>query len=141
MAGPMGFRGDEVVALVEQLELADRVQLLGRVSDAVLAGLYRGATALCFPSVIEGYGLPLVEAMAEGLPIVASDIDVSREVAGDAAVYFPVGDDRAFATALAEVTSDQELRGRLGAVGRSRSAELTWERTAALTAETYRRLT
>ncbi|HWA66764.1 MAG TPA: glycosyltransferase family 1 protein [Mycobacteriales bacterium] len=138
MAGPMGFRGEEVSRLIEQLGLTGRVQLLGRVSDARLAGLYRCATALCFPSIIEGYGLPLVEAMAEGLPIVASDIDVSREVAGDAARYFPVGDDHAFAQALADVAGDPQLRADLGSVGRARSAELTWQRTAALTAAAYR---
>jgi glycosyltransferase involved in cell wall biosynthesis len=140
MAGPMGFRGEEVVALVDKLGLGDRVRMVGRVGDDVLAGLYRNAVALCFPSVIEGYGLPLVEAMIEGLPIVASDIDVSREVAGDAAVYAPVGDDEAFAAAIESVVQDGDLRARLGATGRARSAELTWERTAALTAEAYRRV-
>jgi glycosyltransferase involved in cell wall biosynthesis len=78
--------------------------------------------------------------MVEGLPIIASDIEVTREVAGDAAVYAPVGDDAAFAAAIESVVRDADLRARLVAMGHVRRSELTWERTAALTAAVYRQV-
>jgi glycosyltransferase involved in cell wall biosynthesis len=139
MAGPRGYRADEVAEVAAATGVADRVEMLGRVSDAELADLYRGATALCLTSVIEGFGLPLVEAMAVGLPIVASDIEVAREVAGDAAVYAPVGDAEAFAAAVHRVATDDELRATLQRNAALRSQQFSWARTAELTAAAYRK--
>jgi glycosyltransferase involved in cell wall biosynthesis len=139
MAGPRGYRAQEVADVATAVGVADRIEMLGRVSDAEVAALYRGATALCLTSVIEGFGLPLVEAMAFGLPIVASDIAVTHEVAGDAAIYAPVGDAEAFAAALHRVVTDDELRSTLKRNAARRSQQFSWTRTAELTAAAYRK--
>ncbi|HVY08717.1 MAG TPA: glycosyltransferase family 1 protein [Mycobacteriales bacterium] len=138
IAGPMGYRHEDVLRLISALRLENRVLLLGRVSDAELADLYRDAELFCFSSVIEGFGIPLLEAMHAGLPIVCSDIDVAHEVAGDAAVYVPVGDFEGFASQVSTVLGDSTLRSDLAAAGRARSALFSWQRTAALTIEAYR---
>lgn len=132
LAGPPGHRAQEVLDLV-----GDRVVALGRVPDDVLAGLYAGAVALCSTSVAEGFGLPLVEAMAAGAPLVATDLEVSRDVAGDAALYVPVGDERAWARALERVTAEPALRRGLVDRGRVRAEEFTWTRTVARTQRAY----
>jgi glycosyltransferase involved in cell wall biosynthesis len=139
IAGPPGYRHEEVTSLVTSLGLEGRVTFSGRVSDSRLAALYQHAEALCFTSVVEGFGLPLVEAMSSGLPIVSSDIEVAREVAGPAAVYFPVGEAEALAEAVRRVVHSAELRERLVAAGRARSEEFTWDRTAELTEVAYAR--
>jgi glycosyltransferase involved in cell wall biosynthesis len=114
------------------------VTRLGSVSDSALAALYRDALALCFPSVSEGFGLPVLEAMAAGLPVVAADIPATREVAGDAAVLVPASDVGAWADAIAALASDSAMRERLTIAGRRRGGEFTWERTAKATIEAYR---
>lgn len=138
IVGPVGYRGNEVVALMKRLGVSDRVTLAGRVSDSALAGLYAGATALCMPSLIEGFGMPLVEAMSVQLPIVASDIDVVREVAGDAAIRVPAGDVDGFAQALASVTEDGQLRARLAHAAHGRAEAFSWDRTVTATVAAYR---
>jgi len=139
VAGPVGFRGEEVIALATRLGLDDRVRFAGHVTDGELAGLYQGATALCLPSVIEGFGLPLVEAMSAGLPIIASDIPVVREITSDAALLVPVCDPDRLAAALAQVLSDADLRAKLRARGVERAKDFSWERTARATLEGYER--
>lgn len=138
IVGPVGFRGEETLKLAGELDLADRLVIAGRVDDGKLASLYAGATALCFPSLAEGFGLPLVEAMRAGIPIVASDIDATREIAGDAAMRFPAGDVSALAEALRTITTDAELRARLATAGKQRAGLFTWERTATGTVAAYR---
>lgn len=135
LAGPPGFRAGETLEL-----LGPDVLSLGRVEDAVLSALYRGATALCFPSVAEGFGLPLLEAMNAGLPIVASDLPVMREVAGDAASYVPALDVEAWSRAIEEVTGEVSRRQRLTEAGRVRAQGLTWARTAEATISAYERV-
>lgn len=110
------------------------VRLLGRVSDAALAGLYAGALALVLPSRVEGFGLAPVEALAQSTPVVVSDLPVLREVLGnDGALFVPVGDERALATALLRVADDPALRARLAASGRRNTAGLSWTMTARAT--------
>jgi glycosyltransferase involved in cell wall biosynthesis len=140
IVGPTGFRGEEVYDLAARLDLGDRVRFTGHVSDGTLASLYAGATALCFPSLAEGFGMPLVEAMQAELPIVASDIDATREVAADAALLFPAGDAAALAEALQRITTEADLRDRLTTVGRSRASLFTWERTVAATVAGYQKV-
>jgi glycosyltransferase involved in cell wall biosynthesis len=138
IVGPAG--GDEplIRRTIDELQLQGRVVRLGPVEDSVLAGLYRGATALCFPSIAEGFGLPVLEALGAGLPVIASDLPVFREVAGNAALFVPVGDDEAFANAF-DAISERRLRTRLAAAGRERAAAFTWDRTAEATVSAYRR--
>jgi glycosyltransferase involved in cell wall biosynthesis len=103
---------------------------LGRIADADLAAVLAGATALAAPSRAEGFGLPLLEAMAAGVPVVASDIDAFNEVGGGAPLLVPVGDAAALAAALERVDSDDGLRGDLRRRGLERAAHYSWEETA-----------
>jgi glycosyltransferase involved in cell wall biosynthesis len=120
--------------------LGGRVRAMGRVDDARLARLYAGATALCFPSLAEGFGLPVLEAMAAGTPVIASDLEVLREVAGDAALFVPPTDLRGWVAALERVAADEALRRRMQAAGRAAAAGRTWDATAASTVTAYERL-
>ena len=114
----------------------------GFVTIERLAELYRGALALVMPSLEEGFGLPVAEAMACGTPVIASDIPALREVAGDAALYVNVGRAEARPTlsdVMAQIMGDASLRRELGERGRVRAAQFTWRRCAELTREAYRR--
>ncbi|HUR82108.1 MAG TPA: glycosyltransferase family 1 protein, partial [Thermoanaerobaculia bacterium] len=111
-----------------------RVRAEGFVSIEKLAALYRGAIALVMPSLEEGFGLPVAEAMACGTPVIASDIPSLREVSGGAALHT-----NDFAAAMRRVINDETLRAELSAKGRERARRFTWRRCAELTAEAYRR--
>jgi glycosyltransferase involved in cell wall biosynthesis len=118
--------------------LADRVVFPGRVSDAELAALYGGALAYAFVSYSEGFGLPGLEAMSAGLPVVAASAGSLPEIYGDAARYCDPRDADSIAAALDQVASDEQLRTRLVALGRERAAEFSWQRTAEQTLAVYR---
>ena len=112
----------------------------GYVDDARVAGLVAGARLLVFPSLYEGFGMPLVEAMEEGLPVVAVKAGATLETVGDAAVVTEPEDVEGFADAMMRVASDEDLRARLVAAGRARAAQFSWTRTAEATLGLYRRL-
>ena len=134
LAGPDGPEADTLLG-----EVGSRVVRLGRVTDAELSRLYDDALALCFPSVAEGFGLPLVEAMSAGLPVLAHDLPIVQEVTAGAAVLVPLGDAAAWRDALERCAFDPDLLGRCAAAGRRRAALFTWEETARTTVEAYRR--
>jgi len=120
-------------ALTEAIAAArhrDRIVRVGYVDDEARAGLLNGARAFAFPSVYEGFGLPPLEAMRAGVPVVATAAGPLPEVLGDAAVIVPVGDADALAAALDEVVHDDALRARLIAAGRTRAAGYSWDRCA-----------
>jgi glycosyltransferase involved in cell wall biosynthesis len=106
---------------------------VGYVQDADLAVLYRHAAALVFPSKYEGFGLPVLEAMRSGTPVVCTRATSLPEVAGDAALYVGVDDDTGLATALARILYDEPFRARLSDAGRARAGEFRWEDTARAT--------
>jgi glycosyltransferase involved in cell wall biosynthesis len=131
-----------------EAELRDRAQRLGVGGDVVfpawipaadLDRLYALADAVVFPSLYEGFGLPVLEAMARGVPVATSDRSSLPEVAGDAAVLFDPEDVGAIRAAMERLLGDAAERARLAAAGRARAAEFTWERTAALTVAAYER--
>jgi glycosyltransferase involved in cell wall biosynthesis len=115
------------------------VHLCGWIDDAQLEGLYAAATCLAFPSLAEGFGLPVLEAMARDLPVACAAASSLPEVAGDAALLFDPHSVDAIAGAIAALLQDPALRSRLIARGRTQAATFTWERTAAATAASYAR--
>ncbi len=129
-AGQPGWGDQDPLALAAAAGLPPgRVRLLGRVSDPDLAVLLRRATALVVPSRAEGFGLPLLEAMAVGTPVVTSDAPALVEVGGGAARVSPL-DPQELARALAEVAGDEDLRARMAAAGRVRAAAYSWDSAA-----------
>jgi glycosyltransferase involved in cell wall biosynthesis len=115
-----------------------RVKLAGPVDDPVLQALYRAAEGLAYPSLYEGFGLPVVEAMAHGLPVLTSDRSSLPEVAGDAAMLVDPLDRGAIAKGLVRLVTDSALRRRLADAGPRRAARFTWSATAAGTWAAYR---
>jgi glycosyltransferase involved in cell wall biosynthesis len=107
-----------------------RVILEGEVSDVRLAALYRGAAAFVFPSLYEGFGLPVLEAMAYGTPVVASTAASVPEAGGDAALYFPPTDASALASQLTRVLTDDALAASLRSLGLARAAAMSWDACA-----------
>jgi glycosyltransferase involved in cell wall biosynthesis len=117
------------------VELGAEVRRLGRVSDEELARLYRGARCLAYPSLYEGFGIPIVEAMASGTPVVTSRGGATEEVAGGAAVLVDPLDPASIAAGIEEAAA---RRDELARAGLERAREFSWEKTARLTAEVYR---
>ena len=115
-----------------------RVKLAGPVADATLHALYQRADGLAYPSLYEGFGLPVLEAMAQGTPVLTSDRSSLPEVAGDAALLVDPTDRGAVAKGLVRLIADGALRQRLKAAGPRRAAGFTWPATAAATWATYR---
>lgn len=111
---------------------------LGYAADGEVAALYRHALAVALPSIYEGFGLPAVEAMYAGAPLVMSDIPVLREVGGDAALFVPPDDPGAWADAMERVLGDAELRRDLAARGRARREAFDWRRTAESTVAVWK---
>lgn len=137
----VGRAGAGQAALLERIAargLADRVKLPGYLPDADVRNLYHAASALVFPSSCEGFGLPLLEAMAAGLPAAVSKSGALPEIGGEAAVYFDPDDPSDMAGRIIDVLTDPGLRGSLRRSGPARAAEFRWERTAAQTLDFYR---
>lgn len=111
-------------------ELAERIHLVGSVPYGDVAAWYAGATLFVFPSYLETFGHPLLEAMASGVAVAAGDIPVSREVAGDAARYADPHDTKALADAMEDLLVDPELRRELALRGRRRVERFSWDRSA-----------
>lgn len=132
-----GYEGD--IALVRRLGLEDRVRFLDYVPPGDLPALYTGATVFAFPSLYEGFGLPVLEAMACGAPVVTSNVSATAEIAGDAALLVDPRDTEAIASAIQRVAEDARLAADLRARGFRRAAEFSWERAARETVAVYER--
>jgi glycosyltransferase involved in cell wall biosynthesis len=122
-----------------RLGLADAVALPGYLSDADLEGLYAAASAFAFPSLNEGFGLPLLEAMAREVPVVTSSVSALPEVAGDAALLVDPTSVEEIAQAVTRVLTDDGVRRRLVSAGRERPQAFTWERCAQGTLDSWQR--
>ncbi len=133
-AGPEKRGADEVKRAVARLGLARQVTFAGHVPKERLAELYRGAACLVFPSRYEGFGLPVLEAMASGTPVVAARATAIPEVAGDAAILVEPGDPAALARGVEQALAG---RSRLAAAGLERAGLFSWTETARRTAEVY----
>jgi glycosyltransferase involved in cell wall biosynthesis len=135
--GDRGGRLDVLDAIL-RTRLTGRVHLVGRVEDDELPALYSGARALVFPSLYEGFGLPALEAMACGTPVIASNTTGLAEAVGDAGVTVDPRSAEELTDAMRRVLDDDALRERLIAAGLARAAEFTWGRMARSTAAVYR---
>jgi glycosyltransferase involved in cell wall biosynthesis len=140
VAGQKGWLYDESLKAIETLRLSDHVRLLGAVEAAALPGLYQGARLFAMPSLYEGFGLPALEAMACGTPVLAANTGALPEVVGDAGILLPPTDPAAWATAMARVLTDPVLEAELRWQGRQRAAGFSWDRAARQTLEVYRRV-
>jgi glycosyltransferase involved in cell wall biosynthesis len=116
------------------------VVVTGYLDDNALDSVLRGADALLFPSVYEGFGLPVLEAMAAGVPVACSNAAALPEIAGDAALYFPPDDLEKMASSVAEISRDRALRAGLRELGRKRADLFSWEKAARETLAIYRRV-
>ncbi len=130
IAGNRWYHGGAPEQKARSLGLNGRVQFLGYVPRADLPALYSGATALVYPSLLEGFGLPIVEAMACGAPVITSNNSSMREVAGEAAVLVNPRNIREMTQAMTRLAEDQSLRQELSAKGLKRAGEFSWRRTA-----------
>jgi glycosyltransferase involved in cell wall biosynthesis len=129
----------ELRGFAAALGIVDRVRMPEWLPAADLEGLYAEAAAMVFPSLYEGFGLPVLEAMARGVPVACSNRSSLPEVAGEAALLFDPEDVEAIRSALERLLRDTELAARLREAGRARAATFTWRRTAQLTAASYER--
>jgi glycosyltransferase involved in cell wall biosynthesis len=129
----------ELRARADALGIEEDVRFPAWVSSEELEGLWSIARAFVFPSLYEGFGLPVLEAMARGVPVACSNASSLPEVAGDAALLFDPHDEAAIASAISRLLGDESLRARLQALGSAQAQRFTWERTARLTLESYAR--
>jgi glycosyltransferase involved in cell wall biosynthesis len=139
IAGHWDNRYPEAKRVVEQLDMRDQVTFVGPVSEADLPMLYSGAALFVFPSLYEGFGLPVLEAMACGAPVVCSNASSLPEIAGDAAVLADPQNVNALAEAIGRVFASQELREHLREKGLSQSARFSWVQTADAILKVYQR--
>lgn len=130
---------DELRAEAAGRGLTERVRFVEWVDDRVLEGLYSFAACVVVPSLYEGFGLPVLEAMARGAPVACADAGSLPEVAGDAAVLFDPGDDAAIGAAVARLVRDDDLRRRLSEAGRRQAKRFGWDRCARATFASYER--
>jgi alpha-1,3-rhamnosyl/mannosyltransferase len=129
LVGPLGWdAGDTMTAIAAHPE---RVAAIGAVTDADLPALYRRATAFAYPSLYEGFGLPVLEAMIAGVPVLTSDTSSMPEVGGDATLYVAPRDVASIRDGLARLLTDDALRARLATAGPARAAEFSWTRYGA----------
>jgi len=138
VAGPEDFRSREVFQEAERQAEAS-VVFLGAVPDADLPALYNLAEAVTYPSLAEGFGIPVLEAMACGTPVLASPRGALPEVGGDADLWVEPEDETALAEGIERIVTDTDLRARLRAAGPSRAERFDWSETARGTLEAYRR--
>jgi glycosyltransferase involved in cell wall biosynthesis len=137
IVGGKGWMAGDIPAAVSRLGVGERVQIAGFVDDGDLPALYNLARAFAFPSLYEGFGLPVAEAMACGFPVVAADNSSLPEVVGDAGLLVGAADRDALAGALFRLLTDQDLRARLSVSGREQVSRFSWDAAARQLLDTY----
>jgi alpha-1,3-rhamnosyl/mannosyltransferase len=138
LAGGQGWKNAQILDALTRLERSGRARRLGYVPDELRPALLAGARAFVYPSLYEGFGLPPLEAMACGTPVLTSNVSSLPEVVGDAALLVDPEDVEALTAALARIWADDALRADLRARGLAQARRFSWERTAQLTLDVYR---
>jgi len=137
IAGGFGWLYDDIISYPEKLGLGKDVIFTKYVDERTILSLYQFASVFVYPSVYEGFGMPPLEAMACGAPVVVSDIPPHREVSGDAALYFTSEDHGALSDAIVRLLSSESLRTEMRQRGLRKANEYSWRRVAADTIRTY----
>jgi glycosyltransferase involved in cell wall biosynthesis len=140
LAGSFGFDSEEALQRIERSSRKRDIQVLGYVSDSELEDLYQRASLLAFPSLDEGFGMPILDAMARGVPVLTSNISAMPEVSGDAALLVDPTDVNAIADGLRRLSTDSELRDTLIVRGLARAKEFTWGKSVESTWRVYQEL-
>ncbi|CAN5553491.1 glycosyltransferase family 1 protein [soil metagenome] len=130
LAGGGGWLYQSLSTLINELGLAERIHLIGYVSDADLPALYASATFFCFPSLFEGFGLPVLEAQRYGAPVMTANNSSLPEIAGDAAILVDPLDIDAIADAMLRLSQDEALRQKLITAGYANVKRFSWEKAA-----------
>ena len=138
LAGSHGYGAEEILARIEKSPARDRIRATGYVSAPDLAGWYARAAVFAFPSLDEGFGMPVLEAMAAGVPVIASNRSALPEVVGDAAVLVDPDSSEALGVALRELTIDVDWCRELARRGTARARMFTWEKAVRETWDVYR---
>jgi glycosyltransferase involved in cell wall biosynthesis len=138
IVGRFGWMYQEVLDLVEALGIKERVWFAGYIPQEDLPIVYNLASLFVYPSLYEGFGLPVLEAMACGVPVVATSVSSLPEVAGQAGLLVPPGDETALTQAMQAVLTDPDVRQQLTEKGPQRASQFTWKRTALSTLKVYR---
>lgn len=128
----------DATANTDSVDIAEQVLFPGYINDEDLPAVYAAARVFVFPSLYEGFGIPILEAFSQGIPVIASDISPSREVGGDAALFFDGASIASAAQMLYNVIIDENLRSRLSERGRERIALFSWEKSARLLQKLFR---
>jgi glycosyltransferase involved in cell wall biosynthesis len=134
LAGGAGWKTSDLFERIARSPFRERIHRPGYATRETARDLYQAAEVFVYPSLAEGFGLPILEAMACGVPVVASTTEALREVAGDAALFADPGDAAGFARAIARVLDDPAERARLRAAGLAQAAKFSWEACARATA-------
>ena len=138
LAGSHGYGADEILARIENSPARDRIRMTGYVSAAELAAWYARAAVFAFPSLDEGFGMPVLEAMAAGVPVIASNRSALPEVTGDAAVLVDPDSSEALGAALRDLTINVDWCRELARRGTARARMFTWEKAVRETWDVYR---
>ena len=140
IVGKRGWQYEPILAKIEDLRKTVPIYYLDFIKNYDLAVLYASATAFCYLSFYEGFGLPVLEAMSSGTPVIASNTSSIPEVAGDAAVLVDPRDTAGISVEMERVLAEPRLRERMATLGRARAEGFSWEETARVTAETLREI-
>jgi glycosyltransferase involved in cell wall biosynthesis len=137
LAGRLGWNYQEVLESIERFGLRDRVHMPGYIAQEDLPFVYNLASLFVYPTTYEGFGLPVLEAMACGVPVITTRISSLPEIVGDAGELLPENDEAAFRKAVLRLLNDSDLHEQRKIAGLSQAAKFTWERTARLTLQIY----